>query len=261
WQHDLWLEIIQASLDDRQPDCSQLHGFDQPAVSRYGSTSPELLRWFKKYNEGKLYHAQVKPFNFLLSLQARHDCKELKPASPYVKDIDEASAQCFDRVTGEHIVKDKLKIYQESLAQYHLHPETKFLNGDYLDQGKTERRHVVVQSIQYIGKEANKLEEQVFIGVDSNAQVMYGSSKESLDTILQSIDKYGIKRMAVTAKISVRHVHNIYHRKTIAKEKTLAKLLFAVIILNNTSDSKMSENANNQQSVQTKTAPVGATFD
>ena len=68
WQHDLWLEIIQASLDDRQPDYSQLPGFDQPAVSRYGATSPELLRWFKKHNEGSLYHDQVKPFNFLLSL-------------------------------------------------------------------------------------------------------------------------------------------------------------------------------------------------
>jgi hypothetical protein len=38
--------------------------------------------------------------------------------------------------------------YREALAQFHLHPEDKFENGDYLDRGRTERRHVIATSIQ-----------------------------------------------------------------------------------------------------------------
>jgi hypothetical protein len=231
WQEDLWYEIILAAFKDRQPNYNNLPESNQPAVSRYGATSPELLRWFKFYNEGKPYKDQVKPFNFLLALQARYDCKELKPASPYVKDISIAPEKCFDRETGEPIDKDKLKTYRESLAQYHLHPETKFLNGEYLEQGITERRHIVVHSIQYIGKEANKWEEQYYTGLDLDSQVVYGSCAETLDAVVQAIKKFGIKRMAEASNLSVRHLHNIYHRKTTPKEKTLAKLLLAEAVL------------------------------
>jgi hypothetical protein len=231
WQDDMWLEIINATLEGRHPKYSLLHGFDQPSVSRYGATSPELLRWFKAHNEDRPYKQQVKPFNFLLALQARHDCKKLKPAAPFDKDMSMAASRCFDRETSEPIESDKLKTYQESLAQYHLHPETKFLNGDYLDSGKTERRHVVVQSIQYIGKEANKWEEQFYTGLNSEVHVVYGTNTESLDVVLQSVKKNGIKRFAEIAKVSVRHVHNIYHNKTAPSEKMLTKLLRAAFLV------------------------------
>jgi hypothetical protein len=59
-----------------------------------------------------------------------------------------------------------LKTYREVLAQYHLRPETKFLNGSYLDQGLTQRRHIVVAAIRNIGKEANHWEEQFYLGID-----------------------------------------------------------------------------------------------
>jgi hypothetical protein len=37
---------------------------------------------------------------------------------------------------------DQLKTYANALSDYHLHPEAKFLNGDYLDRGPTARRHI-----------------------------------------------------------------------------------------------------------------------
>ena len=54
--------------------------------------------------------------------------------------------------------------YAEALAQYHLRPEAKFLNGDFCDRGRTERRHVIATQIVHIGKEANKWEEHYFLG-------------------------------------------------------------------------------------------------
>jgi hypothetical protein len=69
----------------------------------------------------------------------------------------------------------------EALAQYHLYPESKFLNGRHRDRGPTQRRHVKIgiTDIHYIGKEANELEEQVFFGFDPEAQPEYGMEDEA----------------------------------------------------------------------------------
>jgi hypothetical protein len=46
----------------------------------------------------------------------------------------EALDACFDRKTGEPVRPGQLKTYREVLGQYHLQPEAKFANGDYLEQ-------------------------------------------------------------------------------------------------------------------------------
>jgi hypothetical protein len=71
WQHDLWYRIVEAALGDTpmQVRLDDLPGFERPAVSRYAATTPKLLRWFDRYNEGKSYSEQVKPFGFLLAYQ------------------------------------------------------------------------------------------------------------------------------------------------------------------------------------------------
>ena len=61
-------------------------------------------------------------------------------------------------------------------------------------------------------------------------------SRILMDTIVQSTKQYGIKRMAGTAKVSVRHAHNIYHRKTKPTEKTITKLLRAGLGLDSVLD-------------------------
>jgi hypothetical protein len=60
-----------------------------------------------------------------------------------------------------------------------LRPEAKFLNGDFLDRGRTERRHVIATEIVHIGKEANRWEEQHFLGADEDAEIEYGSDQEA----------------------------------------------------------------------------------
>ena len=67
--------------------------------------------------------------------------------------------------------------YAEALAQYHLRPEAKFLNGDFCDRGRTERRHVFATQLVHIGKEANKWEEQHFLGEDDEAEIEYGDGQ------------------------------------------------------------------------------------
>ena len=44
-------------------------GFRAPALTQYTVTTPDLLRSFRKYNDGKPYHRQVRPFGFMVMFQ------------------------------------------------------------------------------------------------------------------------------------------------------------------------------------------------
>lgn len=62
-------------------------------------------------------------------------------------------------MTGELIDVAQLKTYAEVLSQYYVSPEDKFLNGQFLNRGRTERRHVVATEFILVGKEANQVGE------------------------------------------------------------------------------------------------------
>ncbi|HEY1604495.1 MAG TPA: hypothetical protein VGF77_02745 [Allosphingosinicella sp.] len=193
WQHDLWWVIVKAALDGH-PDRISLNyhpALAAPAISRYGATTPELLRWFKTYNVGKRYSEQVKPFGFLLALTAnpvapvevigkrrgrKPALRLLKPIATFDRDPRNPAATAFDRETGAPVAADALKSLRHALAQYHLRSESKFLNGDYADRGTTRRRHVFATGTEHIGKEANRWEEQFFLGTNPEATPHYGTS-------------------------------------------------------------------------------------
>jgi hypothetical protein len=209
WHYDLWHEIIRAALDGHpdQVELSYHSGLSKPAVSRYGATTPKLLGWFKQLNSGREYGDQVKPFNFLIALQSRQKLTEtdgeqwtpkrgrprksspIRPVAPFSRNIDEAAATAFDRETDKRIAPDSLITYSGALAQYHLRPEAKFLNSEHSDRGRTERRHVIAAQILHIGKEANKWEEQYFLGPDDEAEIEYGGGQtaDALDLSLREL--------------------------------------------------------------------------
>ena len=86
WQYDLWYMIIRAALDGHpdQVDLSYHDALKRPAVSRYGATTPALLKWFEAFNAGRVYADQVKPFNFLNAYHARAQF-ELPDAEQWAK--------------------------------------------------------------------------------------------------------------------------------------------------------------------------------
>lgn len=57
--------------------------------------------------------------------------------------------------------------YRRTLTQYHLHPESRFSKAGYTDRGATIRRHIHAVAIEHIGKEANRWEEQLFLGPEA----------------------------------------------------------------------------------------------
>jgi hypothetical protein len=151
----------------------------RPAAIRYRASSPELLKWMARWNDSRRYEEQIRPFGFLLSFMARSGVlapisaipldeqrrgrpprtEALTPIAPGDSDPARALSKVFDRVTGKPVGPVQLKTYAEVLAQYHLSCEDKFENGQFLDRGRTERRHVVATGVAWIGKEANRVGE------------------------------------------------------------------------------------------------------
>lgn len=134
----------------------------------------------------------MKPFGFLLSLTAKLDfggerfskpkrgrpkrALSLKPIAPFDSDYATAITLAFDRESGMPIKASALKTYSDALASYHIQPESKFLNADYVDSGVTLRRHVEMIGVHHIGKESHDWERQATIGLNAESDIEYGLS-------------------------------------------------------------------------------------
>ena len=114
WEEDVWKQIISAALSESPGEVNYAFRREMqlPARSRYGATRPAVLNWFRRFNEGRSYAEQVKPFNFLLTFFPRrqediavedptHDfdlhLNELRPVAPFEKDNEKALKRIFDR--------------------------------------------------------------------------------------------------------------------------------------------------------------------
>jgi len=262
WQYDFWYRILESALfgDPNVVKCKDIPGFNRPAASQYAATTPQLLRkWFKKYNANRPYTRQVRPFNFLLSFQPRTKSpivalKEQKPLSkraaqkrllelprpiaPLDKDLSKAADNCFDRLTGTPMSPGDLKTYADALEYYHIHPESKFLNGDYLDRGPTRRRHVFIVSreVQHIGKEADRLEERVYLFEDDDAVIDYGKSQfarhDNLEALCQACKRFTISAVARASGVSRKEITRILAGKVVPTNRTWALLAKGIASLN-----------------------------
>lgn len=242
WYHDLWYRIVEAALAGH-PDTVDLTGLpymDMPAVRRYNATTPHILRWFDRYNAGKPYREQVRPFGFMLAYTSdiytetfdpttgkRKWCKP-KPVAPYHVPVSAASAYAFDRETGKPVPQKYLRTYQTALAGYHNSRETKFLNGDHYDTGETRRRHVVVDAIVYIGKEATFADRRTALGSEPDDQTEYGRvavtpatlSATEYDAFQALLDRDGVTAVARKMSVSPGHLYNIQSNRRRVTPKT-----------------------------------------
>lgn len=191
WQYDIWYTIIAHELEGKTGNVR----FDYhaalalPLVSKYNASSPEMLRWLKPYNDRfPDYADQVKPFGALYVLHAKKRAVDftgpesltgkpaidIHPIAPFHPDLAAAIAQAFDRVTGKPVTTDQLQTYADALARYPRKQESKFLNGESHDRGVTESRHVIASEIHYIGKEADRWEEDFLIGLSYEPMTKFG---------------------------------------------------------------------------------------
>jgi DNA-binding phage protein len=254
WQHDHWYQIVLAFLEGH-PDrivFPKTPKLDQPARSRYGATTPSLLNWFCHFNEGKPLSEQVKPFNFMLAYStskirfakaiANGDLDDEfignglpAVAAPYHDDTENAVVGAFDRRTGKPVPFLVLKTYREAIAEYAWHSESKFENGDTHDTGITRRRHIEAIAVEYIGKEANRWEEQFYLGEIPDAAVSYGFSdngrKHIIHTLRLAAQKFGKAVLAEEAGITRQELAAILSNEPMPRASTMKALTQALFQL------------------------------
>ncbi|WP_374139745.1 hypothetical protein, partial [Sphingomonas sp. 32-62-10] len=224
WHCDLWHQIVSAALAGRPDQVRRDYhpALRETALSRYSATTPALLSWFSAYNRDRPYRDQVKPFGFLLSMMQGMDLGErianpskgrrkkpprLKPVAPFDRDHDKAITSAFDRDTGKPVPASSLKSYADALAQYHLRPESKFLNGNFIDRGKTLRRHVEMTETSHIGKESHDWERQAMIGLSVDSEIGYGIAAGERSELVEKLREFmaecGERKAATMLGISV----------------------------------------------------------
>lgn len=131
-----------------------------------------------------------------------------KPAAPYDRDPTKAAPHAFDRETGTPVGLDWLKSYERALRTYARHPETKFLGGDFVQSGTLRRRHVLPGTPTYIGKEADRWEEDEEFGAHDDSVQEYGAGDdaraEAIAVIKSALAVKGCthKKLARAAKVS-----------------------------------------------------------
>ncbi|NPE29446.1 hypothetical protein HNV12_16100 [Methanococcoides sp. SA1] len=160
WQAEIWEDLLMLHYGliselDIEEKYSGLY-----AISRLTVSTANVLHRFDTINKGKEWKDMIKPFNFyLVGFQvAEEDGKAIKPLAPYSNDPQKIVYEPFiDYGTGE--IKEGshyFKPLSRTIGQYVEHPEAKF-GGEI---GILERKHVQADSVVYIGKEANNIDEQ-----------------------------------------------------------------------------------------------------
>jgi hypothetical protein len=237
WEEDVWKQIISAALSDRPREVDYAFRSEmlRPAHSRYGSTRPAVLNWFKRYNKGRPYAEQVKPFNFLLTFFTRRQediasedlahefdpkLDEVRPVAPYEKDSEKALRRIFDR-NSENLtpVSAKwLRTVADVLRAYHQQPEYKFLGGGWNEEGVLRRRHVFVDTIEDIGKESDGWEEDEAWSEDRDTVLTYPSSSFDRDLMIGLIKSVGKRELRRETRIAMRTINAVHEGQDIAPE-------------------------------------------
>jgi hypothetical protein len=225
WEEDVWKQIISAALGDRPHEVDYAFRSEmlRPAHSRYGSTRPAVLNWFKRYNEGRPYAEQVKPFNFLLTFFTRRQedmasddlthefdpkLDEVRPVAPYEKDTEKALRRIFDRNSEkmDPVSAKWLRTVADVLRDYHRQPEYKFLGGGWNEEGVLRRRHVFADTIEDIGKESDGWEEDEARSEGQDTVLIYPSSSFDRERMIAAIRVVGKRELMREARIAMRTI-------------------------------------------------------
>jgi len=96
----------------------------------------------------------------------------------------------------------------------------------------TEQRTGGSIGLEYIGKEANRWEEQLNVGELPEAQVEYGFSKQTRESVIEFLRrmaaKYSIVALAAGAGITRQELASILMGRSIPRSRTLRRFLSAI---------------------------------
>lgn len=233
WKEILMLHYGANQLQRVTRNYASKFAYSQLTINRYN-----VLDRFKEFNKDKPFHKQIKPFNFITlgtGYRQSHDSKDpIIPMLPFVSPkrakeipflpfVDYKSGTIYpnnDSLDSESYWKPLSQVFDD----YVQHSESKSEGGI----GILRRRFVEVSrdSIRYIGKESNELDENQVLGVALESYTEY----RDLDTKLKGIIASTPCEHAYKLGISERHLRYLKRklRRNISlrlKTRTIQRIL------------------------------------
>lgn len=186
------------------------------AIQKLAITSYDVMDRFRYFNKSKTFQHRIKPYNFItigVSSQVDEDTgKPIVPTLPYTPAIVNGRKNPkFDQIpylpfidykTGKeyrHNTERYWKTLLEVFEDYFDHSEAK-MDGKL---GHLSRKRLVFSrsSIQYIGKEANDLEETEVVDLDDDGYVSYRNTNKLIRDMTDDL--------ALRAGISLRQKYRL----------------------------------------------------
>ncbi|MGI0047736.1 MAG: hypothetical protein ACREBB_11205 [Nitrosotalea sp.] len=208
------------------------------AISQITITNYSTLQRFDVINKTRPYSKKIKPYNFAtVGTACRADPDTKEPIIPFLSEMgkdkhDEIPFMEFlDYKTGKMYPhdgslepQDYWKDLESVLGDYIDHPESK-LEGD---SGVLKRRHLTINrdSIRYIGKESNELEESEVVGVSKENTVEYVNQQKKIRKIIESLTLEQALEIGISRRTFFDWKMKIRNNVSFTvKKRTLRKLL------------------------------------
>ncbi|MEK6909344.1 MAG: hypothetical protein AABX23_04810 [Nanoarchaeota archaeon] len=153
WHYKIWEDILklhygQITYKDLFEKYSKMF-----VVSKMSITNWKIMNLFKNVNGAT-------PYNFYLrGIGRKLKDKVIKPIAPYTKDYQSVVYEPFINLENGEVMQgeENWKTLYNQIIDYINHPESKF-DGDI---GLLKRKHVRPKEIVWIGKESNKINEDL----------------------------------------------------------------------------------------------------
>ena len=190
-------------------------------------TTPLILKRFAKFNRGKSYAKQIKPFNFLLSATVDPiDCppqignaKGFHLVAPYSRNPSDWLKSSWTDLhsNNQYRIRSKghsspaairVRTFRNVLDRFRAHPEAKSADregnpSDKKTVGLLRRLPVEVLCIFHIGKEANLLEQQEEGVLTGDPQAVYAHTSE-WEQVRPLLSQVSIRELAARSGVSGR---------------------------------------------------------
>lgn len=185
WHPLLWRDLILYHMGELDYEDIFLKYGNKYEIAKVAIKTPSTFNRFRKFNEGKEWEAQIKPFNFFN--QGNRKDKNVSPIAPMRKNPQDMVKYPFiDYVSGE--IKDGKKYFKsmdKTFFEYYYHPETKFEGR----KGLLKRRDIFITDIKTIGKEIPAIDETgIEAEVEGDIQV-FPEKEKLLDFIEKECEK------------------------------------------------------------------------
>ncbi len=230
WWHDILSLHYKLEFNDSKH--SNKYAVSQLTVSNY-----DIYKRFAKLNHGKPLSKMIKPFNFITvgsGYKVNSETGEpIIPTMPFVEKSKTHEApyrEFLDYKTGKSYpnedsldTKEYWKPMNEVFSDYVRHNDAKS-EGEI---GFLRKRHLTINSdsIHYIGKESNELEQSQVFGVSKEDTIQYVNLQKRLREIIENLTLDKALKIGISRRTFFYLKKKLINKKQIKlKEKILRKL-------------------------------------